>query len=152
MKTLLIIHHSLGGKTQHLAADVERGARRQPDTVRVVSLAASAVDAATFLAADAVIFGCPEMLGYMSGGLKDLFDRVYDAAQEQVIGKPFAVFVTAGWDGRKAVETIEEIASSLAMRKVATSVIALREEGEAAGPRCEELGETLAAGLDLGIF
>ena len=135
-----------------LARAVCRGAGRQPDTVRVVSSRADEVDAEAFLAADAVVFGCPEMLGYMSGGLKDLFDRVYDAAQERVVGKPYAVFVAAGWDGAKAVETIEEIASSLAMRKVAESVVALREHGDAALPRCEELGHTLAAGLDLGIF
>jgi len=51
------------------------------------------------LAADGLAVGTPENFGYMSGMIKDFFDRTYIGAQEKVFRKPFVVFISAGNDG-----------------------------------------------------
>ena len=44
---------------------------------------------------DAIAVGTPDYFSYMAGGLKDFFDRTYYPTQDQVTGKPCAIFVRA---------------------------------------------------------
>lgn len=151
MKRLLVVFHSQGGRLAGLADAVVRGASREEGVaVRAVRALEAGLD--DLLDADAVIFGTPENFGFMSGGLKDFFDRTFYPAQGRVDRMPYAIFVVAGNDGTGAVTSIQRIARGYPMREVAEPVVVRGEPTPADVVRCEELGQALAAGLALGIF
>ena len=88
----------------------------------------------------------------MSGALKDFFDRTFYPAQGRIRGLPYALFVKAGNDGTGAVTSVERIARGYPLTRVAEPLIVRGEVTREDLERCEELGQTLAAGLTLGIF
>lgn len=151
MKTLLIVYHSQSGSTRRLARAAAEGAALE-DGVAVRLLEAWEAGSRDLLAADGVLFGTPENLGYISGGMKDFFDRTYYPVQPRQLNLPYALMVSAGNDGRNAVRQVERIATGYPLRKVAEPVIVRGEVDQAGCERCHELGQTLAAGLALGIF
>lgn len=104
------------------------------------------------LAADAIILGTTENFGYMSGALKDFFDRTYYPCLEKTGSLPFAVFIRAGNDGRGALVSIERIVKGLAWRQVQEPLICRGEWQPSFVDQCEELGMTVAAGIEAGIF
>ena len=151
VKRLLIVFHSQTGNTQRLAQAVQRGAGREPEVVtRLVRAFDAAVD--DLLACDALLIGTPENLGYMSGAVKDFFDRTYYPAHGRVDNLPYAVFVSAGNDGTNTVVQIERIARGYRFKKVADAVIVRGEVTDDGLARCEDLGHAMAAGLVFGIF
>lgn len=150
-RRLLVVFHSQGGSLARMSEAVVRGASRVDDvTVRVVRALEAGLD--DLLWAQAVLLGTPENFGYMSGALKDFFDRTFYPAQGKVNGLPYALFVKAGNDGSGAVTSIERIARGYPLRKVAEPLVVRGDVSDADLLRCEELGETIAAGLALGIF
>ena len=107
---------------------------------------------ADLTAADGYLFGTPETFGSMCGLLKDFFERTYYPAQEQLRGRPYALFVCAGNDGSGAVREIGRIANGYRWKSVAEALIVrnpIKDENLLAA---EELGEAMAAGLAMGIF
>ena len=150
---LLIVAHAPSENTSALRDAVARGAR-MPEIenidVRVVApLEAGPEDVLT---ANAVILGTTENLGYMSGALKDFFDRSYYPCLEKTEALPFSFYVRAGHDGTGTTRAIRSITTGLKWKLVYEPVLcrgAWRDEflGE-----CHELGATLAAGLEAGIF
>lgn len=90
----------------------------------------------------------------MSGAIKDLFDRTYETLRghPRIFRKPYAVFISAGNDGSGALSHLEHLCTGFQFKKVQPPVIArgpltptLLEQGR-------ELGRTLAAGCEAGIF
>lgn len=150
-RRLLVVFHSQGGNLERMAAAVVRGARLEEGVeVRAVRALEGGLD--DLLWAQAVLLGTPENFGYMSGALKDFFDRTFYPAQGKLNGLPYAIFVKAGNDGTGAVTSIERIARGYPLRKVAEPVVVRGELAEDDLARCEELGQTIAAGLAMGIF
>jgi multimeric flavodoxin WrbA len=147
---LLIVYHTQSGNTAQLMAAVMRGAQREPIAVEMKR--AFEATLADLLACQGVIFGTAEYNGYMSGALKDFFDRTFEPAQGRVTNKPYACVVSAGNDGSFAVQYIERIARGYPLKRVADPIIVVGHVDALAEARCEELGETFAAGLGLGIF
>lgn len=150
-KRLLIVFHSQTGNTARLADAVLRGARRVEETDTELK---RAFDTHTedLLASDGVLLGTPENFGYMSGALKDFFDRTYYACEGKLVGLPYAVFISAGNDGSGAVREIGRIANGYRWKSVAEALIVrnpIKDENLLAA---EELGEAMAAGLAMGIF
>jgi multimeric flavodoxin WrbA len=151
MKRLLIVFHSQSGNTEKLARAVARGARVEEEVeVRIQRAFDTTLD--DLIGCDGVVFGTAEYNGYMSGALKDFFDRTFYPAQGLVNNKPYAVVVSAGNDGTFAVQFIERIARGYPLKRIAEPIVVVGEVDPAAEARCEELGETFAAGLALGIF
>ena len=103
------------------------------------------------LTADGLAVGTPENFGYMSGMVKDFFDRTYVGAQEKVFRKPFVVFVSAGNDGTGALRAIERIALGYKFKTVYQPVIARGELTREILDQCFELGATIAGGCQMGI-
>ncbi len=151
MKHLLIIYHTGGGKTERMAQAVYAGANAEPEVeTRLQHAFDSGLD--DLLWADGLIFGTPENFGYMSGALKDFFDRTFYPAEPYQLNLPYALFVGAGNDGSGAIREVERIALGYPLRKVAEPVVAVGALGEQQLQACEELGAAMAAGLALGIF
>ena len=100
MRRLLVVSHAPSTNTQRMTDAVIRGASHTDlECVRVDCLAPLTAVADDVLASDAVILGTTENFGYMSGALKDFFDRIYYPCLEKTEGLPYALFVKGGNDG-----------------------------------------------------
>jgi multimeric flavodoxin WrbA len=163
MKSLLIVYHSMTGGTLQMAQAAATGARSEP-AVQVSLLRAADAGVPDVLNASGFIFATPETLAAVSGKMKDFFDRTYYAALDRLNGKPYAILICAGSDGRSAAQQIERIAAGWRLKRIADPIIVcthaqtaeeiLRQKhiAEQDLAPCEELGGTLACGIALGIF
>lgn len=151
MAKIVIIYHSQSGNTEKMARAVADGARSIEGTEVVLAKAQEAT-LKHLLDADGIALGTPETFGYMSGMLKDFFDRTYYPAQGKVFRKPYVVFISAGNDGTGALRSIERIAQGYTFKKVYEPVISRGAVTEEDLARCRELGSVLAAGCREGIF
>jgi multimeric flavodoxin WrbA len=150
-KRLLVVFHTQSGHTGAMAEAVLRGAARAKD-IELVSRRAGEATLNDLLDCKGLIVGTPENFGYMAGMVKDFFDRTYYPAEGRTIGLPYALFISAGNDGRGAVREIDRIAVGYGWKRVAEPVIA---RGDVTRPdlmACEELGEAMASGIALGIY
>ncbi len=152
-KRLLIVAHAPSDNTRRLFDAVVGGAR-SPTIENVEVIARSPFDTGPddVLAAQAVILGTTENLGYMSGALKDFFDRIYSSCLDKTEGLPYALYIRAGHDGTGTRRGIESIVTGLRWRAVQEPVLCRGDWQDDFVPQCEELGTALAAGLDLGVF
>jgi multimeric flavodoxin WrbA len=102
--------------------------------------------------ADGVILGTTENFGYMSGAMKDFFDRAYYPCLEKTEGLPYVLFIRAGNDGQGARSSIERIVAGLSWKQVQAPLICTGTWRDEFLVQCEELGATMAAGLEAGVF
>ena len=130
---------------------MHRGALAFPE-VETRLITALDADADDFRWAKGVLLGTPENFGYMSGGLKYFLDEVFYPCETEMIGVPYAVFISAGNDGTGAVAAIDRILKGLLMNPVQPPLIAQGEVTAAHLDQADELGQTMAAGLEAGIF
>ncbi|MCG8358685.1 MAG: flavodoxin family protein, partial [Kiloniellales bacterium] len=145
--------HAPSPNTARLRDAVVRGAESiESDGVEVRCSAPLETDADAVLAAQAVILGTTETLGYMSGALKDFFDRIYYPCLEHTQGLPYALYIRAGHDGTGTRRGVETIVTGLRWRAVREPLICRGEFKEDFVGDCEELGALLVAGLDAGVF
>ena len=153
MKKLLIVSHTPSPNTQAMTRAVVEGASHVDFTgIEVVFRPALETGPREVLEADAIILGTTENFGYMSGGMKDFFDRIYYPCLEQTESLPYAMFIRAGNDGLGAKGSIERIVKGLAWKQVQDPLICRGKWQGSFMDQCEELGMTLAAGLEAGIF
>ena len=152
-KHLLIIAHVPSPNTTALRDAVLRGATSEEiEGVEARALTPFETQPDDVLWADALILGTTENLGYMSGALKDFFDRCYYPVIEETEGLPFACYIRAGLDGTGTKRAIESITGGLKWKPVQEIMICHGEWDEAFIDQCEELGMAMAAGLEAGIF
>ena len=151
MKKLLVIYHTQGTRTAEMADAVMQGAATVEETETTLKRAFDTT-ADDLIAADGVIFGTPENFGYMSGALKDFFDRTFYLCEGKVDAKPYTLFVCAGNDGTGAVFNIDRICTGLKLKKVAEPVVAVKVNTPEKLEAARELGATLAAGIAFGVF
>ncbi len=122
------------------------------DGVNVRVKSALEADSEDLLWSDAFILGTPENFGYMRGALNYFFDRVYYDCENKLNGKPYALFIRARNDGSGAISSIRRILTGLAVREVQNPILIAGDFDESRLAECEELGLTLAAGLEAGIY
>ena len=152
-KTLLIVGHVPSPNTLALRDAVVRGACHDDiDDVGVRALTPFEAQPEHVLGADAIILGTTENLGYMSGAMKDFFDRIYYPCLEETQGLPYALYIRAGHDGTGTRRGIETIVTGLRWRAVEDPLICRGAFQERFLTQCEELGMLVAAGLDAAIF
>ena len=152
-KHLLIVFHTQSGTTSRMADAAIRGASSSDvDGVEVRALTALEADADDLLWADAFILGSPENFGYMSGAIKYFLDRVFYECVDKINGRPYALFVRAGNDGSGAIGSMRRILTGLAVKEVQDPVLIVGDFDESRLSECEELGLTMAAGLEAGVF
>ncbi len=153
MPRLLIVSHVPSSNTRAMTEAVVRGASHvdiQGVELRVyIPFDAAAEDV---LWANGIILGTTENFGYMSGAIKDFLERIYYPCLEKTEGLPYALFIRAGNDGSGARTSIERIIKGLAWRAVQEPLICSGDYQDSFLEPCEELGMTMAAGLEAGIF
>jgi multimeric flavodoxin WrbA len=153
MKHLLLVYHTKTGNTGMLADAAARGARHpEIGQIELRMLEASKAGPDDLLWADGILLGTPENFGYMSGAMKDFLDRTYYEVEGKLQPLPYALFVSAGNDGRGAVNAIARIAGGYPFVQVQEPIIVRGEITADDLARCEELGTLLAAGLETGIY
>ncbi len=152
MKKLLIVANTPSENTMALAHATLVGCRH-PDIESVESVHIPPLDATAddVLSADGIILGTTENFGYMSGALKDFFDRIYYPVLEQKQGTPYALYVRAGLDGTGTISAVERIVTGLKWRAISEPVLLHGQYQSEFTQQCGSLGTLMAASLDTGI-
>jgi multimeric flavodoxin WrbA len=153
MKKLLVVCHAPSANTQKLRDAILEGTRHPSicdvSVKEVEPLHAIAQDV---LECDAIILGTTENLGYMSGALKDFFDRIYYPCLEEKQGLPFALYVRAGHDGTGTCRAVDSITTGLRWKAVQAPLVCRGEWNDDFVNQCQQLGTTMAMSLDAGII
>lgn len=158
VKRLVIVAHAPSANTQAMLAGLIDGARAgsgqsvegRVDVRIKAPLEAGPQDIAD---ADAVILATPENLGYMSGALKDFFDRIYYPCLERTRGMPYALVVRAGQSaGAGSCRAVAAIVSGLGWRAMQDPLVCSGPFNDSFVNDCRDLGQAVAEGLALGIF
>ena len=152
-KRLLIVAHAPSPNTQRLRDAIAAGARH-PDIGNIDVKVRSPFEAGPddVMAADGIVLMTTENLGYMSGALKDFFDRTYYGVIDDKQGLPYALVIRAGHDGTGTKRGVETIVTGLRWRAVSDPLICRGDWDEAFVERAMEVGMGLAAGLEAGLF
>ena len=110
------------------------------------------VTAPDLFAADAVLIGTTENIGYMAGATKDMFDRCYNDWLGATEAKPVAVYIRAALDGTATRRALESIIGAQKWRLVAAPLILHGDWSPTYPGEVRDLAMGMAAGLDAGIF
>ena len=150
---LLIVAHVPSPNTTRLMEAVVAGAN-SPDISGVNAIAKNPFDTTSedVMAANGIILGTTENLGYMSGALKDFFDRIYYPCLEEKQGTPYALYIRAGHDGTGTRRGVESIVTGLRWKGVQEPLILKGVWQDSFVGSCKELGMAMAAGLEAGII
>ncbi|MBV6633258.1 MAG: flavodoxin family protein [Alphaproteobacteria bacterium] len=152
-KKLLIIATDPSPNTKRLREAAAEAARDPMfDAVEVRLQTPQETQAEDVLGSQAVLFGTTENLGYMAGLTKDLFDRSFYEWEGKTDGLPVALYVRAGSDGTGTRRALESIFTGLNWRLVQPPLTLQGDWDEAFKDAVAELAQTLAAGLDAGIY
>jgi multimeric flavodoxin WrbA len=153
MKHLLIVYHTQTGNTLKLAQAACNGARSElVSDVETRLLQAAEAGPEDLLWADGLLLATPENFGYMSGAMKDFLDRTFYPVEGKILPLPYTVLISAGNDGTGALRAIRRIAGGYPFTEVQEPLIAQGTITETHLRCAEELGLTLAAGLEAGIY
>ena len=120
--------------------------------VDVIAKSPFDTDAGDVMAAHGIILGTTENLGYMSGALKDFFDRCYYPLLDNTQGLPYALYIRAGLDGTGATRGVESITTGLKWKIVQEPLLCHGKYKPCFLDNCRELGSVMAAGLEAGLF
>ena len=150
---LLVVWHSASGGTRDLVEAAVEGATDpmiaealgSAVDVRVMGALEAGVE--DVMAADGYLLATPENFGYMSGALKDFFDRTYSPCLEHTRGRPYGLLVKAGGDGLGAVGAVVPLAAGLEWRAVLEPLVVRGDVTADHLAAARELGGSLAAGL-----
>lgn len=156
LKQLLIVAHTPSTNTALLANALLEGAQ-DPVIEKVAAQMKSPFecDAEDVLSCDAIILFTTENFGYMSGALKDFFERIYypcldDAKRNEA--KPFSLVIRAGLDGTGTQTSVHKIITGLKWREVQDVALCKGDFQTDFVSQCRELGLTIAASLDADLI
>ena len=152
-KYLLLVAHAPSSNTQILRDAIVSGvAAAKSKDIELVIRSPFDTGPEDVMAAQAVILFTTENLGYMSGALKDFFDRTYYPVLEEKQGLAYMLIIRAGHDGTGTRRAVETIIAGLRWKAVQEPIICRGDFDEAFVGQCEEAGMLMSAGLDAGIY
>ena len=99
-----------------------------------------------------IVVGTTENFGYMSGAIKDFFERIYYPCLETTQALPVAVYVKGGLDGQGAKVSVEKILTGLRWKLIQPTLVMKGEFTDEFLVECKNLGMAMSAGLDAGIY
>lgn len=153
MRHLLVVCHCPSPNVTRLCDASVAGARAGADgALEVRYRAPQEADADDVRQSAGVLIGTTENFGYMSGLLKDFFERVYYPCLEHTQGLPYGLFVKAGQDGSGARDSVTRIVTGLRWNAVVEPLVMTGEFRADWPDACGEQAMTLAAGVAAGIF
>lgn len=152
MKNLLIIAHSPSANTAKLKEALIQSVKESGAALHTQCLSPFDTNAAQLEEADGIILFTTENFGYMSGALKDFFDRTYYPSLETKRGLPYALVVRAGKDGTGAKRATETIIKGLGWKKVQEALLLKGPYSTDFEAKIRELGEAFSIGLSEGMF
>lgn len=150
MKPIIIIANTPSENTFFLRQSVAEGVRTAD--LEPVVLNPFEAEAEHILQASVVILGTTENFGYMSGALKDFFERIYYPCLEQTQGLSVALYIRAGLDGTGAKQSVQNILNGLRWNLIQEPLVLKGEFQSTFLTECQELGEAIAEGYKMGIF
>jgi menaquinone-dependent protoporphyrinogen IX oxidase len=151
MRNLLLVYHSQSGACTRLAIAAAAGiAEESGISLRVRRAWEAGTEDIDWAAA--VLLGAAENAGAAAGGMKDFLDRTLYPCHGAGLVRSYALFISAGNDGRGAARQITRQLSAIPWRPVAPALLLRGPPGPEHCDAVRELGQTLAAGLALGIF
>jgi len=142
MSKVLIVYSSQTGNTEEMAKALAEGARSVKGATVIMKKAAETTDR-DLISCDAVAFGSQTTFGYISGALKDFFDRTLIQCREKTKDKPYCTFTSSGMGKKKALEVLDGIAFAYGLKKVGEGIMS---KGK---PTPEELAELKGMGKKL---
>lgn len=153
MKNLLITVHCPSPNTLQLRDALSSGSQLEGiHDVNVRITQPLSTDANDVLWANAIILGTTENFGYMSGAMKDFFDRIYYPCLEKTEGLPYAIAIRAGLDGTGTRTAMQKIIGGLKWKEVQAPLVSKGDFKEDFLENWKNLGTTMAAGLEAGIY
>jgi len=153
LKHLLIVCNTPSDNTLALALAAKQGASDDAiENTRVSLKTPPEANSDDVLKADAILLGTTENFGYMSGAMKDFFDRIFYPCLEHTEALPYAIFIRAGLDGTGTEIAMQKIISGLKWKQVQDLLLCHGEFKDEFVDQVEELGMSMAAGLEMGIF
>ena len=153
---LLVVRHSRSGSTDRLVDAFMAGTRlaleEDPGAVVVEVIGCFDVRVEDVLGAAALALATPANFGYMSGAMKDFFERIYHPCLELTVGRPYVLMVKGDTDTTGAITSVEKIVAGLQWKSVLPTLSVVGDITPSDLESATELGATLAAGLGAGIF
>ena len=152
-KKLLIVCNTPSENTQALANAALNGAQHESiDNTQATLQTPLETNSEDVQQADGILIGTTENFGYMSGLIKDFFERIYYPCLEQTQGKPYALYIRAGNDGLGTKTSVEKIITGLRWKSVQPALILQGDYQPQFVEQVTELGQLMAAGVDNDIF
>jgi len=152
-KHLLVVCNTPSDNTMALANAALKGAHHVSiENTRVTLKTPLEATSEDVLRADGMLLGTTENFGYMSGLMKDFFERIYYPCLEQTQGKPYALYIRAGNDGQGTKLAVEKIITGLRWKAVQPALILQGDFKAQFVEQVTELGNLMAAGIDNDIF
>lgn len=153
MKKLVVISNTPSPNTLKLREAVVNGARAaEVADLEIVESDPREATPELIMSTDGLILGTTENLGYMSGLVKDFFDRTYYPCLDHTQGLPFALYIRAGHDGTGTLRAIRTIVTGLRWKFVQEPLVLQGDFQDEFADQCHDLGNAMALGLDLGIL
>ena len=155
-KRLLIVRHSRSGSTDRLVdaflEGTELALEEAPGTVVVAVLGCFDAGPDDVMAADGLVLATPANFGYMSGAMKDFFERIYYPCLDQTVGRPYFLMVKGDTDTSGAIASVERIVAGLQWKAVLPSITVVGDFTDSDLELAADRGATLCAGLGAGVF
>ena len=155
-KRLLIVAHTPSPNCEAMANAILSGSQNEEfKSIESQLYSPFQVDAEMVLRSDAIILFTTENFGYMSGALKDFFERIYYPCLEQNQrnqAKPFALVIKAGLDGTGTNIAVHKITKGLQWKEAQEVTLCHGEYRDSFLQDCHTLGLTMAASLETGIL
>ena len=150
MKPILIVANTPSANALILQCAVKAGVDDSQYPVIVKPpLETSANDV---LSCSGIIIGTTENFGYMSGQIKDFFERIYYPCLNDTQALPWALYVKAGLDGTGATWSVDKIVIGLKWKPIQEPLLLKGPFQDDFIEDCKALGAGMAEGLKLGIF
>lgn len=151
MTTILLIYHSQSGNNKKIAdAIAETTAKEEGIVLNYKNAIDANID--DVLNCDGIMICSPEYFGYMSGIVKDFFDRTSDNARANEVKKPYCLIICCENDGTGAERSIDTIARGYVLKKAMNTLIIKESELNEKIEDAKELGIGFVNGVKLGIF
>lgn len=155
-KVLLIVAHTPSENTRALVEHMLQAAQElnqdSSSAIEIRHKEALQAEANDVLQADAIILMTPENLAYMSGGMKDFFDRIYYPCLEDKQGLPVSALIRAGNDGTGTKLALESITRGLKWRWVQEPIICKGDWQPSFLLQATELAQAMTMALQEGII